>query len=831
MGRADPRNAPPGDVATVAVALPVPVETTFDYRVPPGLGAEAEPGRRAIVPFGARRAVGVIVGPGCGALPPARLRSLERIVDPRPVLSPELMAVLREEAEAVLCPLGLALAAALPAGSAPRPERRHRPTARGREALARGAVKGPVRALLERLARTGAAPRGRQAGAMLRALQRDGLVETVEAEAGPRAREATLRVARLAGTAGDGAGGDRERALARAPKQRAVLAVLAESGPLALPDLEARVPGAAAALRPLAARGFVVVETRAAPRDVLGVPLETGSAPALSPEQERASQALRAAVRARRAERFLLHGVTGSGKTEVYLQAVAEALRIGRQALVLVPEITLTHQVLARLRARFGDVLAVLHSGLRPGERLEQWERLRAGRTPIAVGARSALFAPLADLGVIVIDEEHDGAYKNDEGFRYHARDLAARRARHAGCPLVLGSATPALETRHAAERGALERLVLPHRIGGRPLPAVELVDLERARAEAPRGRKLVLTRPLRQALRETLAAGGQAILFLNRRGFATRILCFACGHAEHCAHCDIALVFHAGERALRCHYCGHRVPPPDHCSGCGAPESALLGIGTERLEEELHVRFPHARVARLDRDVAQRRGGTERVLRALRAGELDVLVGTQMVAKGHDFPGVLLVGVVAADVGLHLPDFRAAERTFQLLTQVAGRAGRGSVPGRVVIQTFVPDHYALRPVRDHDYERFYAEELAQRRALGYPPFTALAHVAVSAREEPDAAAAAEALAAVARACGARAAHAVAPAGAEAGLELLGPAPAPLPRLRDRHRYQLLLRAPDRDALRAPARALLEAAARLPGDATASVDVNPHDML
>jgi primosomal protein N' (replication factor Y) len=525
-------------------------------------------------------------------------------------------------------------------------------------------------------------------------------------------------------------------------------------------------------------------------------------------------------VRARRAESFLLHGVTGSGKTEVYLHAVAEALASGRQALVLVPEITLTHQILARLRGRFGDALAVLHSGLSAGERLEQWQRLRAGATPIAVGARSALFAPLEQLGVIVIDEEHDAAYKNEEGFRYHARELASRRAAAASCPLVLGSATPSLESRFAADRGALRRLVLARRIGDRPLPAVEIVDMARERELAPRGRRVALSGALERALRETLAEGGQSILLLNRRGFSTQVLCYACGAAERCRHCDIALVYHATPQRLRCHYCDFQIAPPERCSQCGAPDTALLGTGTERLEEELRIRLPQARIARLDRDTAKQRGYTERVLRELRARRIDVLLGTQMVAKGHDFPGVKLVGVVLADVGLHLPDFRAAERTFQLLTQVAGRAGRDRAPGRVIVQTYAPGSPAIRPVRDHDYEAFYAEELGQRAALGYPPFGRLVQAVVSGGDATAALAAAQTLA-----------RAAAQASGPGEPEVLGPAPAPIARLRGRHRFQLLLKGQDAGRLHAAARRIVAAAAALPRAIRTSVDAFPVNML
>ena len=803
--------------AVVRVALPLPLDSLFDYAVPDSIPDAPRPGCRVLVPFRQRHLVGVVVEPSDAPL--ARLRSIERVLDPVPALSPSMLEILREAAAEFLCPIGLALAAALPPGSAPRALTGLALTPRGRAALESGAARGAERDALARLAEGGVALRELEAGgldaAFWQRLERDGLVTRARVGEKPGARPPQVRCASLA----DGVHLEAALAsLARAPRQAALLRHLATVGETPLAKLAPEFDASLA--RQLARRGLVQIADRTAERDVFGEAREADHAVLLSPDQARALEPIEAAVRERRAETFLLHGVTGSGKTEVYLRAVDAALRLGRQALVLVPEITLTHQIVARLRARFGDALAVLHSALTPGERSLQWQRLAGGAAPIAVGARSALFAPLENLGVIVIDEEHDGAYKNEEGFRYHARDLATRRAAHAGCPLVLGSATPSLETRYAADEGRVRRLSLPRRIGGRPLPAVEIVDLARERADAPRGRKLVLSRVLRRAMTEVLAEGGQTILFLNRRGFSTRVLCFECGHAERCPHCDLALVFHAREGSLRCHYCDHCEKPPDACRGCGAPETALLGIGTERVEEEVRASFPEARIARLDRDAASRRGVAQRVLSDLRARRIDVLVGTQMVAKGHDFPGVRLVGVVAADVGLHMPDFRAAERTFQLLTQVAGRAGRDATPGRVVIQTFVPGHYAIRPVREHDYEAFYAEEIAQRAALGLPPFRRLVQAIVQSEDEEAARRAAESLA--------RAADEAA-AGAE-DYSRLGPAPAPLARLRGRHRVQLLVAAGPASARRAGA-ALAEAARNCARDVQASVDVDPWSML
>jgi primosomal protein N' (replication factor Y) len=842
-----------GFAECIEVALPVPVDATFRYGVPERYRAQVRAGCRVVVPFGARRLTGVITEAGelapLDAAPPApgqtslfsetrlhaALRPLERVVDAQPVLSDELLRILRECAAEVFCPIGIALAAALPGAGAPRARRAFALSAQGRDALARGVLHEGLERLFSTLK---AGPRGARALAalggdppLLRRLVREGLLVEIQLESSPPGVPA-LRVASLCPGVSPGAHRD---ALSRAPRQAELLAWLAEAGPTPVPELAARSPGARAALAALENKGLVEIRAVRRKRRAASRALAAGSGPeqlpTLTPEQGAAQSEIRAALEAGRHEGFLLHGVTGSGKTEVYLRAIAETLGMGRQALVLVPEITLTHQLVARLEDRFGDRVAVLHSALGAGERIGEWHRLREGRTPIAVGARSALFAPLERIGLIVVDEEHDSAYKNEEGFRYHAVDLAKRRAAANACPLILGSATPSLETRYAAERGELRRLVLPRRVGGRPLPRVELVDLEAERATLPRGRKLVLSRVLHRAIGETLKDGAQSILFLNRRGFSTRIFCFDCGHAERCRHCDVSLVYHAPERVLRCHYCDHERDPPEHCSACGAPDTALLGIGTQRLEEEVRRAFPAARIARLDRDNSSRKGATEAILESLSRGTLDILIGTQMVAKGHDFPGVRLVGVIAADLALHHPDFRAAERTFQLLTQVAGRAGRGAAPGRVVVQTFVPSHYAIRCAAGHDYEAFYREEMRHRSALAYPPHAQLLRVLVSAPEAEAARGAAQELAAqvpTERPLDTQSD----PGEMRPALEVLGPAPAPLSRLRDRERFHFLVKGRDAKQLREVGSALARAGRELErGALRVSVDAFPLNML
>ena len=584
--------------------------------------------------------------------------------------------------------------------------------------------------------------------------------------------------------------------LVRAPSQAATLAyLLAVGGRVELGELAHAVPKAREAIRRLVARGLVRLETQAV-------------------------EALVRALDAASFRPFLLQGVTGSGKTEVYLRAAEHALSTGKGALVLVPEIALTPQLVGRFRSRFGTQVAVLHSGLKERERRRAWQALRAGRVRLAVGVRSAVFAPVADLGLLVVDEEHDPSFKQDEKLRYQARDLAVVRARDVGAVVVLGSATPSLETYENARRGKYEVLELPSRVDDRPLPKVELVDLRR-RPRPALDVPAALAEESALALSETLAKGQQAILFLNRRGHSTTLLCEACGQAVSCKQCDVALTFHLQPASLQCHYCGASQGVPAVCPAC---QGALvrLGTGTERVEAEVAARCPKARVARLDRDsVGSGEKLTER-LSSYARGELDVLVGTQMVAKGHDFPGVTLVCVVSADTGLLLPDFRAAERTFQLLTQVAGRAGRGQEVGRVLVQTYNPEAEPVVRAAAHDFVGFAQTELAWRRALAYPPYSRLAAIHLEGRDAGQTAASARALARTLE-------RSLPPAAS--GVRLLGPAPAPLSRLRGHSRWQLLLKAPQHRVLRPVLDAVERALLALPHGVRGVLDVDPGAML
>ena len=598
------------------------------------------------------------------------------------------------------------------------------------------------------------------------------------------------------------------------PSQAKVLAAATE--PLTATQLADRSGASRAVVTRLVKRGLLVeVE---APTEA-PLPASPDTRPELSDAQAAALEPICSAMRESRHETVVLFGVTGSGKTEVYLQAVEETLRYGKQAIVLVPEISLTPQTCGRFRRRFGRV-AVLHSHLTPAERHREWKRIAAGEVGVVVGARSAVFAPTPRLGLLVIDEEHETSFKQSTAPRYHARDVAEWRCRRESIPLVLGSATPALETFQNCLSGAWRMAELPERVGGTQLPGVLTVDLR----DGPPRRAGGLSTRLEAGIRWALNAGGQVILLLNRRGFATHIQCHACGHSVTCPQCDLTLTLHQpGSRGI-CHGCGRVIRVRPVCSECGQSGLAIRGSGTQRLEDRVARTFPEARVARMDADTMRRRGSHEATLDAFRNGETDILVGTQMIAKGLDFPSVMLVGVVYADAALHLPDFRAAERTCQLITQVAGRSGRGPKGGRVVVQTATPDHPAVRAAAVHDYEAFVRHELPIREALGYPPFGQVVRFVVRSRSETAAREWAEHLAGRLR-------RQIETAGEQAtGIRVLGPAPAPIERLRDAWRWHLQIQGPDGGILRSLIRQATEGL-KVPDSVAWIVDVDPVEML
>ncbi|MCM8812777.1 MAG: primosomal protein N' [Candidatus Omnitrophica bacterium] len=533
----------------------------------------------------------------------------------------------------------------------------------------------------------------------------------------------------------------------------------------------------------------------------------------LSLHQDDALAVIQPCVQQRRHAVFLLHGITASGKTEVYLQAMAAALAQGRTALMFVPEIALTPQTMDQFIARFGaDAVAVIHSRLSAGEKFTQWQRIRSGQARVVIGARSAVFSPLERLGLIVVDEEHENTYKQEDVPRYHLVPAAIRRAEEAAAVVILGSATPSLESMYAARQDKITLIELPERVDGRELPSVQVIDMRQQRRV--NGRPAIFSKPLEDAVRQCLGRREQSMIFLNRRGFATFISCRACGHVVQCAHCSIALVYHAASQQLRCHHCGFVQEKPQACPACAGDYLIYQGAGTEKVESELHRLFPEARIRRMDSDTVRRKNAHADVFYAFKNHEIDILVGTQMLAKGFDIPKVTVVGVVAADVALNLPDFRAAERTFGLITQVAGRAGRGKHPGRVLVQTYTPEHYAIQCAVHHDYAGFYAQEMAFRRQLLLPPYAHLAGITVRAKQESPAADAARSLFARAERC----------AGERA--RLLGPAPLPLVKLRGWYRWAILIKSERPEWLSSIVRESL-AAWKRPSTVKISVDVDP----
>lgn len=749
--------------ALLEVAVTLPVHETFTYRDPrPG---ERPPlGAQVVVPFGRRTVTGFVVG-YADRLPEGRLRAIEAVVGEGAALDSEILALCRWAAAYYLVPLGEILRAALPQGERADAARRVRLTEAGRALVEREEQGGMTlsdvalepldRALLKRLVSA------RSLG--VRGLEQAG-------------RSQGLRLARLTAQ-GLLEAGDEVRGHTRARKRKAE-------------DHE---------------RGEAVGVVPAQPPPVLNT---------------HQSEALEALVTALGGEfsTFVLQGITGSGKTEVYLRLIAEARKRGRGALVLVPEIALTPQLAARFRARFGDDVAVLHSALPPGERRAAWRRLRDGDVGIALGARSAVFAPVRALGVVVVDEEHDSSFKQEEGICYSARDLAVVRAQKANAVVILGSATPSLESCRNVDLGRFRRLLLPVRANpsaaSRPLPPVEIIDLR----QHPPGPDGLLSPPLTSAVARALEAGEQVILFLNRRGFSTVVLCRVCGNVLRCQDCAVSMTYHQARGRLLCHYCARIEAVPAHCPKCQSRSLDGLGTGTERVESVVGELFPKACVARLDRDTAGTGArGVERLLARVHAREIDILVGTQMVTKGHDFAGVTLVGVLQPDHGMNLPDFRAAERTFQLLEQVAGRAGRAERPGQVVVQTYNPDHPAVVALRTHDYMGFVRDELVRRQEAQYPPFSRMIALRLDGPDEKTVRAAAGEAAARARQAGGGA------------VRILGPAEAPIARLRGRARWQVWLAGEDRAAISRAAR--LAAGIVLPRAVRLAIDVDPQSVL
>lgn len=807
------------------VPLGTRIDRAMTYRVPDDLagsgGRAIERGSRVLVPLGPRWATGVVVD-FRDRTDVDNVRAIGMGLDPYPALPEGLLETCRWIAGYYQCSLSEVLGAALPAGI--HTQSGQRITLADPDADTPGGLDTRQRAVVDCLRADGPLSVrqlekrvGRGARAVVHGLCRSGLLNAEQAMSRPRTTVKTERVVRLLPDDPNWLAAELPAIERRAPRQAQCLTLLDEAGG-SLPASDLTRQGIDSAIvRRLVERRLLEVTEREVRRDPYAGETESTPEDVEPTEQQAAALAdILEDVDAARFRTHLISGVTGSGKTLVYIRAVAHALERGRGAIVLIPEISLTPQTVSRFRAHFGDTVAVLHSGLNEGERYDAWRDLREGRKRIVVGARSAVFAPVADLGLIVVDEEHDGSYKQDSPApRYNARDVAVVRARTEGVPVVLGSATPSLESWHNAGEGKFNLIRMDRRVDDRPMPAVTVVDM--------RHESGLFSTALHERIVDRLERRELTILLQNRRGYAPYIQCAGCGEALRCTACHVSLTQHgpAGRARLVCHYCAHSLPVPRACPACGEGKLRMLGAGTQKIEEVIARQFPSARVLRMDVDATAKKGAHRRILDAFGRGEADILLGTQMVAKGLDYPGVTLVGVISADTGLNLPDFRAAERTFQLLTQVSGRAGRGDRPGEVVVQTYKPDEDAVLLARSHDFEGFAAAEQPLRRETGFPPYSRLALLLFRGPNEAEVAERAGQCGDVVRAAGIQ------------GVDVLGPAQAPLSRLQGRYRYHLILRSGSHAALGRTIRVALD---RFGGrgtrrSVTLDVDVDPVSML
>jgi len=823
---------------TVDVVLPLPLDQAYTYRVPDAQADAVQVGARVLVPFRSRRLTGVVVGEGP---PPDTLdfevKAVLDVLDDVPVCTPELLDLTEWIADYYVCGWGEALKAVLPAGTTVETQRRLTRTDADPGDWADHDVGRPV---LDELAAhdetTLAAIRKRLGPAvplsLIRRMEGDGVIEMETTLSGERVQAKTEMHLRFAPAfQHKDAASDLTEQL-RGEKQRAVIEALAGFRAQGTPeprqaDVVERTDAPYSTIRSLVEKGMI----EKVEKEVLRSPLDDLPPPDpppdhdLLPAQQEALDAITDAVDEPRYGTFLLHGITGSGKTEVYIRALKAVRGEGRTGIILVPEIALTPQTVQRFRSHFGDEIAVLHSQMSMGERYDAWRRLRTGDAKIAIGPRSAILAPLEDLGVIVVDEEHETSYKQfDPAPRYHARDVAVMRAHRNDAVCILGSATPSLESTMNARWGKYERLELPERVpdaSGRTatLPKVRVLDLTRQRKKHQL--EGALADPLREAIRERVERGEQVILLQNRRGYAPVLECDECGWAPSCGDCSVSLTLHRGNgrKQLRCHYCGHATRIPRQCPQCGGDDMGRIGVGTQRVETELESVVPNATILRMDRDTTRRKHGHHEILRRFRNGA-DVLLGTQMIAKGLDFSRVTLVGVVDADVGLLFPDFRAEEHTFQLLMQVAGRAGRADLQGEVILQTRNPDHPALCHAVTHDYEGFAEEALAERRELGYPPFGHVATVEFRGpREDRVERLAVNWTKRLRRRAG--------------SVKVMGPEPAFIQRVKKQYRYRTLLKSRSGGAqpLQAALRRAQDAHGSPPNGYHVAIDVDAQDVL
>ncbi|WP_321492192.1 primosomal protein N' [uncultured Desulfobacter sp.] len=801
----------------IEVAVTLPVNQTFVYRIPDKFRDDACPGMRVLVPFGRRRVTGYILEekPESG---PYKTKEVLDLLDDHPLFPESDIEFFKWVANYYIYPLGDTIKAAMPAGLDCMDVVCAFATVKGAQALDAGDLaREEARIIGLANAKNGislkALSRRDPAGAaVLRRLEKKDLVQVTAVLQKETAGIKTEKFISLPEKL-------QTQQLRMSAKRQKILAMVREAGEVSLTSLKRHVPTAPNLIKPMAEAGWLNVVNRRVFRDPLGDPVTPDTPPELTQEQNAVVKQIQD-----RGDVFspcLLVGVTGSGKTEVYMRLVADAVAKGKGAIVLVPEIALISQTERRFRARFGENIAVIHSMLSQGERLDQWRKISHEKVNIVIGARSAIFTPIRNIGIIIVDEEHDYSYKQESGLRYNARDLAVVRAKMHNCPVVLGSATPSVQSCQNVMSEKFFKLELTRRVNNQTLPDITLVDMKKYQGGDCYTDRII-TPELGRAVRSCLEKGNQALIFLNRRGFSTFPLCASCGKTLGCPHCDVTMTFHKGEDQYKCHLCGHVFTSDIRCPDCGTGKIRNLGFGTEKIESMLKTLFPDARVARVDQDSTAKKGSTLTILRQIRNRTVDIIVGTQMLAKGHDFPSITLVGVICADLSLSLPDFRASERTFQLLAQVAGRAGRGQEPGRVIMQTFNPDHFTIQAARNQDYLEFFNQETPFRKALTYPPFSRMIQLKISGKNAEQTRNHAQLAAEILGKLNTR----------EPKAQILGPIEAAIQKISSRFRWQILVKGASSGNLSRLVSAMVQdPVIQKVKSVSIAIDVDPYSLL
>jgi primosomal protein N' (replication factor Y) len=786
------------NLTVIDVAVALPVHNTFSYSVPQVFSSQAIAGKRVLVPFGNRKTTGYIMGPSENEVE-TEIKPVLDVLDEEPLFPVSMIPFFRWVAGYYLHPIGEVIKCALPGGLIIYDIDMLTVTPNGMDALEHKtasplelSVLNLVRKKPRRMRTLSRALNQEIPGALIDGMINNGWIAKKREIEKSRTQVKTERFVSLINS---------ELPVSRsATLRRKIIDLLHSIDEISVKDLKAKIPAAPRLLKPLKDAGVISVYDKRVYRDPFGEAVSPDIPPPLTDDQQRATSQV-CALLGKGFSAFLLAGVTGSGKTEVYMHLAAEAISRGFSVLVLIPEIALIAQMERRFRARFGQQIAVLHSRLSAGERYDQWLRVMDQEVPIAIGARSAIFAPFSNLGLVIVDEEHDPSYKQESGLRYNARDLAVVRAKLNQGIALLGSATPSIQSYFNVQTQKFIELNLRQRVEQRPLPEIRIVDLRETKNH--RGIRRYITNELYHAVKDTLDRGEQVLLFLNRRGFASFPVCAACGETLKCKNCAISLTLHQQSNAYKCHYCGFMRSSKSECPHCGASKIKNLGLGTEKVEAAVKALFPEARVARMDRDTTRRKGSIVSLLRDLRNHAIDILVGTQMVAKGHDFPNITLVGIICADLSLNFPDFRAGERTFQLLAQVSGRAGRGDIPGSVIMQTYNPDHFSIMAAKTQNFKIFYQKEIGYREVLNYPPFSRMILLKISSKDKHKAREIAKKLGGLCLKL--QNSH----KSFKDFVELLGPIEAPLPRIAREYRWQILLKGRQVNYLHRFARQLL----------------------